>query len=101
MKWFSLAAVTALASAVLAEDLLFVDTLVGLELSEAQGLSFTTKTVTVAEFKALKTSDFAAYKAIIFGDDFGSSDLTNIQFIADTKDVWGPAVTGNIIIHGM
>jgi hypothetical protein len=88
MKWYSLAAFTALASFAPAEDLLFVETLVGLELSEAQSLGFTTTTVTEAEFRALKTSDFTAYKAIIFGDDFGSSDLTNIQFIEDTKDVW-------------
>jgi hypothetical protein len=26
--------------------------------------------------------------------------LVNLQVIVDTKEVWGPAVTGNIIIHG-
>ncbi|KAF4627330.1 hypothetical protein G7Y89_g10825 [Cudoniella acicularis] len=101
MKWFtSLAAVTALATSVLAEDLLFIDTLVGLEQQEATTLGYTTKVVTEAVWRTMVTSDFAAFKAIIIGDDFGSSDQTLIQFLIDTKNVWGPAVTGNMIIHG-
>lgn len=98
---FHLAALAALTASALAEDLLFVENLTGLEISEATSLGFSTKTVSEAQWRAMATSDFAAFKAIIIGDDFGSSDLTLIQFLADTKDVWGPAVTGNIIIHGI
>lgn len=98
---FHLAALAALTASALAEDLLFVENLTGLEIDEATSLKFSTKTVSEAQWRAMTTSDFAAFKAIIIGDDFGSSDLTLIQFLADTKDVWGPAVTGNIIIHGI
>lgn len=100
MKWLSLAALTALASAVTAEDLLFINTLVGSENTRAKSLGYTTKVITEAQWRTLKTSDFAAYKAIILGDDFGASNLAQIKFLADTKDVWGPAVQGNIIVHG-
>ena len=101
MKFSYLAAFAALTASALAEDLLFVENLTGLEIDEATSLGFSTKTVTEDQWRAMTTTDFAAFKAIIIGDDFGSSDLTLIQFLADTKNVWGPAVTGNIIIHGI
>jgi hypothetical protein len=101
MRFSSLAALAALTVSALAEDLLFVEHLTGREIDEAATLGFTTKTVTETEWKAMTTTDFAAFKAIIIGDNFGSQDLNLIQFLADTKNVWGPAVTGNIIIHGI
>jgi hypothetical protein len=102
MKWAStLAAFSALVCAVVAEDLLMVDTLVGLEQDEATSLGFSVKVVTEAQWRAMGTSDFAAFKAIIIGDPFGSQDLTLIQFLSDTASTWGPAVQGNIIIHGL
>ena len=102
MKWAStLAAFSALVSAVWAEDLLMVDTLIGLEQDEATSLGFSVKVVTQAQWSTMGTSDFAAFKAIIIGDPYGSQDLTLIQFLSDTASTWGPAVQGNIIIHGM
>jgi hypothetical protein len=101
MRFSSLVALAALTVSTLAEDLLFVEDLTGLEIDEAAALGFTSKTVTEAEWRAMTTADFAAFKAIIIGDNFGSSDVTLIQFLADTKNVWGPAVTGNIVIHGI
>ncbi|CAG8983527.1 hypothetical protein HYALB_00004328 [Hymenoscyphus albidus] len=101
MKWtISFAALSALASSALAEDLLFVTNLIGREEQSAKDLGFTTKVVTEAQWRALTTSDFASYKAIIIGDNFGSSNQDNIKFLTDTKNTWGPAVQGNIIIHG-
>lgn len=100
MKWWSLASTAVLAFSVAAEDLLFKDTLVGLEQAEAESLGFTTKVVDDATWRSMTTAQFASYKAIIIGDDFGSSDQTLIQFLVDTKNTWGPAVTGNMIIHG-
>ncbi|CAG8956803.1 hypothetical protein HYFRA_00011192 [Hymenoscyphus fraxineus] len=101
MKWtISFAALSALASSALAEDLLFVTNLIGREAQSAKDLGFTTKVVTEAQWRALTTSDFASYKAIIIGDNFGSSNQDNIKFLTDTKNTWGPAVQGNIIIHG-
>jgi cysteine-rich repeat protein len=101
MKWYgTLAGLAALASSALAEDVLLVDTLLGREQDRAQALGFTTKVVTEAEWKGMTTSDFSTFKAIVIGDEFGSNDLSLIQFLVDTKDVWGPAVQGNMIIHG-
>ncbi|KIW23626.1 uncharacterized protein PV07_11812 [Cladophialophora immunda] len=100
MRFSAIAAGFALVGSVVAEDLLFLDELVGDEEEHAVGLGFTTKVVTETEWRAMKTSDFAAFKAIIIGDPFGSSDVSLIQVLADTNTTWGPAVTGNVIIHG-
>lgn len=99
MKLSFLAAATAFTTA-LAADLLFVSTLQGLEISEAASLGYSTQTVTEAEWRSMTTQQFAAYKAIIIADEFGSSDQTLIQFLADTANTWGPAITGNIILLG-
>jgi hypothetical protein len=89
-----------LASYAIAEDLLFMDTLQFDEYSEATTtLGMTAKVVTDAEWRAMTTADFAAFKAIVIGDS-GSSDLTLIQFLEDTQTTWGPAVTGNMILIG-
>jgi hypothetical protein len=102
MRGFSsLFAAAALVGTSFAEDLLFVSGLTGLEIDEAASLGFTTKTVTVAEWSTMQTADFAAFKAIIIGDNFGDTDVSDIQFLEDTSSVWGPAVQGNIIVHGM
>lgn len=102
MKSSFLAAATAFAMALATSvpDLLFISTLQGLEISEASSLGYTTQTVTETEWRSMTTQQFAQYKAIIIADQFGSSDLTLIQFLADTANVWGPAITGNIILLG-
>ena len=100
MRFSLLASAFVLAGSAVAEDLLFLDAVVGDEQDHAIALGFTTKVVTETEWRAMKTSDFAAFKAIIIGDPFGSRDVTQIQFLEDTNTIWGPAVTGNIIIHG-
>ncbi len=101
MRFSLIASALTFAVAVLADDLLFLDALVGAEQSHATALGFTTKVVTETEWRAMKTSDFAAFKAIIIGDNFGSQDVTLIKFLEDTNTIWGPAVTGNIIVHGI
>ncbi|OAL32392.1 hypothetical protein AYO22_00414 [Fonsecaea multimorphosa] len=100
MRFAALAAAFAAVASVVAEDLLFLENLVGNEEEHAVALGFTTKVVTETDWRAMKTSDFAAFKAIIIGDAFGSTDVTLIQVLADTNTTWGPAVTGNVIIHG-
>jgi hypothetical protein len=90
-----------LAASALAEDLLFIETLQGQEYIEATTtLGFTAKVVTEAQWQAMGTNDFAAFKAIILADNYGDSDLSDIQFLEDTKAIWSPAVTGNMIIIG-
>ncbi|OAP63142.1 hypothetical protein AYL99_02369 [Fonsecaea erecta] len=100
MRFSTLAAGFAAIACVAAEDLLFLDQLVGNEEEHAVALGFTTKVVTETDWRAMKTTDFATFKAIIIGDPFGSSDVSLIQVLADTNTTWGPAVTGNVIIHG-
>ncbi|KIW97715.1 uncharacterized protein Z519_01299 [Cladophialophora bantiana CBS 173.52] len=100
MRFSAIAAGFAAIGSVIAEDLLFLDDLVGNEEEHAIALGFTTKVVTETEWRAMKTSDFAAFKAIIIGDPFGSGDVSLIQVLEDTNTIWGPAVTGNVIIHG-
>lgn len=90
-----------LAASALAEDLLFMETLQGQEYIEATTtLGFTVKVITDAQWRAMGTTDFAAFKAIILADNYGDSDLSDIQFLEDTKAVWSPAVTGNMILIG-
>ncbi|KAH0544766.1 hypothetical protein FGG08_001133 [Glutinoglossum americanum] len=89
-----------LASFVVAEDLLFLETLQDEEYNEATTtLSFSAKVVTEADWRSMSTADFAAFKAIIIGDS-ASSDLSLIQVLEDTQSTWGPAVTGNMILIG-
>lgn len=91
-----------------AQDLLFVDKFlnpyVTYEESEADSLGLTLTIVSEDEWRSMKTSDFASFKAIIISDpEDGQYDIYDgeLQFLADTADIWGPAVTGNIIIHGI
>jgi hypothetical protein len=101
MRGFSsFGVLTALFCSSFAEDLLFVDGLTGREIDEAGLLGYSTKIVTIAEWNTMQTADFAGFKAIIIGDNFGDGDVSHIQFLEDTNSVWGPAVQGNIIVHG-
>ena len=47
----------------------------------------------------MTTADFAEYKAIIMPDP-NCGRIERINFFDKTKDVWGPAVLGNIILIG-
>jgi cysteine-rich repeat protein len=48
----------------------------------------------------MTTADFAKYKAIVLADPDCEYDPSGLQFAVDTKDVWSPAVTGNIVLIG-
>jgi hypothetical protein len=101
MKFFSTGLLAALAGSALAEDLLFIDTFQAQEYTDATTtLGFTAKVVTEAEWRAMTTVDFAKFKAIIIADNYGDNTLSDIQFLDDTKTVWSPAVTGNVILIG-
>ncbi|KAI9761056.1 MAG: hypothetical protein M1840_002041 [Geoglossum simile] len=100
MRFSAALALAGLAYRAVAEDLLFIDTLQFEEYNEATGkLGMTAKVVTDAEWRAMSTSDFAKFKAIIIGDS-ASSDQGLIQFLDDTKSTWSPAVRGNMILIG-
>jgi hypothetical protein len=100
MRFSAVLALTGLAYRVVAEDLLFMNTLQFDEYTEATTkLGMTAKVVTDAEWRAMTTEEFADYKAIIIGDS-ASDDLGLIQFLDDTKTTWSPAVQGNILLIG-
>ncbi|KAH0536868.1 hypothetical protein FGG08_006299 [Glutinoglossum americanum] len=102
MRFLSAAAAAAalLLAPALAEDLLFIDSLEFHEYDEAiNALGMTAKAVTDAEWRAMTTADFAAYKAIVIADPSCGS-LSDIQFLDDTKSAWSPAVLGNVILIG-
>jgi len=99
MRLSRIASLAGLAASALAEDLLFLEGFQYKEYDEAVALGYTTKLVTLAEWAAMTTEDFSKFKAIILPDpDCGS--LSQIKFFEDSKDVWSPAVTGNIILIG-
>ncbi|KAE8443225.1 hypothetical protein EG329_002093 [Mollisiaceae sp. DMI_Dod_QoI] len=101
MKFSSFGLMAGLAASVLAEDLLFVDVFEYEEYNEAiTTLGMTAKVVTETDWRAMTTADFASYKAIVLADPSCSSDPTILQFLVDTKDVWGPAVEGNMVLIG-
>ncbi|OCK79323.1 hypothetical protein K432DRAFT_426610 [Lepidopterella palustris CBS 459.81] len=87
------------ALSVLAEDLLFIETLQDKEYDEAISMGYTAKVVTEAQWRSMTTSDFAAFKAIIISDPYCGS-VDEIKFLEDTTAVWSPAVQGNIIVIG-
>ena len=86
-----------------ADDILLVDHLVSYwsyEGTEAAALGLKATIATEAQWRKMSTKDFASYKAIVISDPGPGIDPSDIQFLADTADVWGPAIQGNIIIHG-
>ncbi|CZR67440.1 related to glucan 1,4-alpha-glucosidase [Phialocephala subalpina] len=101
MKFSSFGLMAGLAVSALAEDLLFVDVFEYEEYNEAiTTLGMTAKVVTETDWRAMTTADFASYKAIVLADPSCSSDPTILEFLVDTKDVWGPAVEGNMVLIG-
>ncbi len=48
----------------------------------------------------MTTADFAKFKAIVLSDPDCVMDPSPIGFVADTKAVWSPAVSGNVILIG-
>jgi ASPIC/UnbV protein/VCBS repeat protein len=66
----------------------------------------TSATVTVASettWRAMTTSDFANYDLIIIGDPVFGTGPTAADLLAayDTRNSWGAAVTGRIVVSGL
>lgn len=66
---------------------------------EATLAGFTVVVASDADWSAMTTADFASYKAIIFADGMCSGNSSFKAAIAN-QDVWGPAITGNVIVMG-
>ncbi|KAK4178505.1 hypothetical protein QBC36DRAFT_156122, partial [Triangularia setosa] len=52
------------------------------------------------EWNKMTTADFAKYKSIIIPDCICNTSLSTIKFLDNTKKVWSPAVTGNMVLIG-
>ena len=89
MRFSSLGLLAGLTVSVVAEDLLFIDSLQDKEYGEAIALSYTAKVVIETEWRVMATADFAASKAIVISDpDCG--DISQIKFFL-----------GNMILIGI
>ena len=55
--------------------------------------------VNTTEYSAMTTSQFASYDALILGDPYCDPN-EDITFLNATKQIWSPAITGNVIIIG-
>jgi hypothetical protein len=70
-----------------------------MEAQEATVAGFTVVMASDADWSAMTAADFASYKAIVFADGMCSGDSSLKAAIAN-QNVWGPAVTGNVIVMG-
>jgi VCBS repeat-containing protein len=57
-------------------------------------------TVSAEGWSTMTTADFARYDAIVLGDKGCVHDMAGVAPAVANRDVWGPAVTGNVIIVG-
>jgi hypothetical protein len=70
-----------------------------IEAYQAAQAGFTVVVASDASWSAMSTADFASYRAIVFADGMCSGGATLKAALAN-QAVWGPAVTGNVIVLG-
>jgi len=70
------------------------------EAARATELGFAVEIVDDTAWAAKTTADFASYRAIIIGDPTCVYDTSPFAAAAANTGVWGPAVTGNVLILG-
>jgi hypothetical protein len=70
-----------------------------IEAYDAAQAGFTVVVASDADWSAMTAADFASYKALVFEDGMCSGNSSLKAAIAN-QDVWGPAVTGNVIVMG-
>lgn len=72
-----------------------------LEASKAAALGYTVVEFTDAQWMAATQADFETYRAIVIGDPTCQGFGYPGWLVAEsTRAVWGPAVTGNVIVVG-
>lgn len=72
-----------------------------LEAQAAQALGLTVTIDDPNTWQSLSTADFASYAAVIFGDPTCSSPADPYITAAElTSYIWGPAITGNVVVIG-
>jgi hypothetical protein len=70
------------------------------EAQQATAQGFGVDVVDDATWSSMTTAQFAAYRAIVIGDNNDSGDPADIAAAEDNAAVWGAAVTGNIMVSG-
>jgi hypothetical protein len=70
------------------------------EANDAVSLGYTVEVVDASGWSAKSAADFSTYKAVILGDPTCSTTLSSVAAAQANTAVWGPAVTGNVIIIG-
>jgi cysteine-rich repeat protein len=70
-----------------------------LEAVRAAALGYTVEVVAVKEWLTKTTEDFATYRAIVLGDP-NCASTSPLGRLEATTDIWGPAITGNVIVAG-
>ena len=70
-----------------------------MESHEATLAGFTVVMASDADWSTMTATDFASYRAIVFADGMCSGKSSLNAAIAN-QAVWGPAVTGNVIVMG-
>ncbi len=69
------------------------------EAQAVQNLGLPFSVLTNDQWDALTAQDFASARAIILGDP-GCGSLTAVSAAVSNASVWGPAITGNVIVIG-
>lgn len=80
-------------------SLLFYDYIAGPELQVAKDLGYTTVVLNGADWNSLTAADVSSYKAVVFGDPDLQADYP-LDVPVLNRDVWSPAILGNIVIIG-
>lgn len=69
------------------------------EAAAATQAGFTVVVASDDDWAAMTAADFASYRGIVFGDGMCSGSV-NLKAAIANQDVWGPVVTGNVIVVG-
>jgi len=70
------------------------------EAQHATAQGFEVDVVDAPTWASMTTEQFAAYRAIVIGDNDNSTDPADVAAAENNASVWGAAVSGNVIIAG-
>jgi PASTA domain len=68
------------------------------EAQQAAALGIGVDVVDASTWSSMTTAQFAAYRAIVIGDNHDSGDPTDLAAAESNAGVWGAAVNGNVIV---
>lgn len=62
-------------------------------------LGYNTTIVTDSEWANMSTVNFTRFDAVVV-PDLSADSISSLDFLEKSKDIWSPAITGNIIVIG-